>query len=57
MPKTNNKSSGQWTDKYDAYCLEHGLTPSAKLLWQWLVYQGENQELEPELKEEFYCEN
>jgi hypothetical protein len=53
MPKTNNKSSGQWTDKYDAYCLEHGLTPSAKLLWQWLVYQGENQELEPELKEEF----
>ncbi len=53
MPKTNNKSSGQWTDKYDAHCLEHGLTPSAKLLWQWLVYQGENKELEPDLKEEF----
>jgi hypothetical protein len=53
MLKANKKSSGQWTDKYDAHCLEYGLTPSAKLLWQWLVYQGENQELEPDLKEEF----
>jgi hypothetical protein len=53
MLKANKKSSGQWTDKYDAHCLEHGLTPSAKLLWQWLVYQGENQELEPDLQEGF----
>jgi len=53
MPKANKKSRGQWTDKYDAYCLEHGLPSSTKLLWQWLVYQGENQELEPDLEEEF----
>ena len=38
---------------HDAHCLEHKLTGSAKLLWQWLVYKGEGQELEPDLKEDF----
>lgn len=53
MPKLVDKSSRQWTDKHDAHCLENNVTSSAKLLWQWLVYQGENKELEPDLKEEF----
>ena len=53
MQKANNKSSSLWTDKHDAHCLEHKITASAKLLWQWLVYKGEGQELEPDLKEDF----
>jgi hypothetical protein len=53
MHKNNNKSTSVWTKKHDAFCLNHGFTPSAKLLWQWLVHKGEGQELEPDLQEEF----
>lgn len=40
-----------WTDKHDAYCLEHRIAPSAKLLWQWLVFRSEAPEQEPDLAE------
>ena len=40
-----------WTDKHDAYCLEHRIAPSAKLLWQWLVSRSEAPEQEPDLAE------
>lgn len=40
-----------WTPIHDAYCLEHGITPSAKLLWQWLVSRSEVPEQEPDLAE------
>lgn len=56
MPLRNSKTVScetNWTNKHDEFCLEHVLTPSAKLLWQWLVYSGENKELEPDLQEEF----
>lgn len=56
MPFNSNKNVARvtdWTSKHDEFCLEHHLTPSAKLLWQWLVYGGENKELEPDLHEEF----
>lgn len=42
-----------WTSKHDEFCLANNITPSAKLLWQWLVYKGENKELEPDLQQEF----
>ncbi|MBW4571838.1 MAG: hypothetical protein KME31_28615 [Tolypothrix carrinoi HA7290-LM1] len=56
MPYSANKtvySVTAWTNKHDEFCLEHALTPSAKLLWQWLTYGGENKELEPDLQDEF----
>jgi len=39
-----------WTDKHNAICLKKRLSPSAKLLWQWLVEEGEG-EREPDLKD------
>ncbi|MFH7029297.1 MAG: hypothetical protein ACHBN1_28870 [Heteroscytonema crispum UTEX LB 1556] len=42
-----------WTEEHDAFCLEHSITPSAKLFWQWLVYRGEEKEHEPDLEKEF----
>jgi hypothetical protein len=41
-----------WTEKHEEFCLENRVTPSAKLLWQWLMRQGElGNESEPDLKE------
>ncbi|NJN13236.1 MAG: hypothetical protein HC836_18045 [Richelia sp. RM2_1_2] len=40
MPQNRNTSILPWTYKHDEYCLENGITPSAKLLWQWLVKKG-----------------
>jgi hypothetical protein len=43
-----------WTEKHDQFCLENKLTPSAKLLWQFLVHRyDENEEIEPDLDQEF----
>lgn len=43
-----------WTEKHDQFCLENELTPSAKLLWQFLVHRyKENEEIEPDLDKEF----
>lgn len=56
MPHNRHKTVNHacnWTSKHDEFCLIHAFTPSAKLLWQWLVYGGENKELEPDLQEEF----
>ena len=41
-----------WTDKHDAYCLEHRIAPSAKLLWQWLLARSEAPEQEPDFLQE-----
>lgn len=40
-----------WTPQHDAYCLERGITPSAKLLWQWLIRRNSGLEQEPDLAE------
>ncbi len=48
MPQTNKKSINHWTENHDEFCLEHKLTPCAKLLWQWLIRQKDD---EPDLKE------
>lgn len=42
------KSISYWTEKHDQFCLENGFTPAAKLLWQWIIRQKEE---EPDLKE------
>jgi hypothetical protein len=43
-----------WTQKHDQFCLENKLTPTAKLLWQWLVHNYKTEEvIEPELELEF----
>ncbi len=48
MPQTNKKSINHWTEKHDEFCLHNKLTPCAKLLWQWLIRQKDD---EPDLKE------
>ena len=41
-----------WTEKHDEFCLKNKLYPSTKLLWQWLLRQGElYTEIEPDLIE------
>lgn len=43
-----------WTLKHDAFCLEHKLTGTAKLLWQWLLANyKEDQDIEPDLEKDF----
>uniref|UniRef100_UPI0039C74EDB hypothetical protein n=1 Tax=Nodularia chucula TaxID=3093667 RepID=UPI0039C74EDB len=40
-----------WTEKHDQFCLKNHIPPAAKLLWQWLIREGVNQEVEPDLSE------
>lgn len=40
-----------WTEKHDAYCLKHKLSPTAKLIWQWLIHTERPEEAEPDLKQ------
>ena len=43
-----------WTEKHDQFCLENKLTPTAKLLWQWLVHNYKSEEeVEPDLQTQF----
>jgi hypothetical protein len=45
-----SKDAQQWGADHDSFCLKHQITPSAKLLWQWLLRQGEEgSEIEPDL--------
>jgi len=57
MPSNNTKSVQEptekdknWTEKHDEFCLQNSITPSAKLLWQWLLRQDSlGNECEPDL--------
>ncbi|MDJ0800180.1 MAG: hypothetical protein QNJ51_25800 [Calothrix sp. MO_167.B12] len=51
LPENNKNHIPQWTKRHDAFCLENKITPSAKLLWQWLIRQGIGTETEPDLAE------
>ncbi|MBO1050405.1 MAG: hypothetical protein HEQ10_23130 [Dolichospermum sp. DEX182a] len=43
-----------WTQNHDQFCLENKLTPTAKLLWQWLVHNYKSEEeVEPDLQAQF----
>lgn len=48
MHKITKKNTTYWTEKHDAFCLENGFTPCAKLLWQWILRQKDD---EPDLKD------
>jgi hypothetical protein len=40
-----------WTEQHDQFCLKNKIPPAAKLLWQWLIREGLEQEVEPDLSE------
>lgn len=41
-----------WTEEHEAYCYQHHIPNAAKVLWQWLMRQGEiSIEVEPDLSE------
>lgn len=42
-----------WTDRHHAYCLKHHIRCATLDVYQWLVAQGENVELEVDFKHEF----
>ncbi|MBK1990909.1 hypothetical protein A0J48_025940 [Sphaerospermopsis aphanizomenoides BCCUSP55] len=45
------KLTSNWTEKHDQFCLKNSIPPAAKLLWQWLIREGVDQEVEPDLSE------
>jgi DNA-binding HxlR family transcriptional regulator len=43
-----------WSKKHDRFCLENKITPSAQLLWRWLMGEGQpGDRIEIDLKLEF----
>ncbi|BBD67964.1 hypothetical protein NIES4072_47240 [Nostoc commune NIES-4072] len=52
MPENSPKSSPPWTEAHEAFCYQHHIPPAAKILWQWLMRQGQiASEIEPDLSE------
>lgn len=48
-----NNNSNLWTERHHAYCLKHNIRCAVLDVYQWLVAQGENVELEVDFKHEF----
>ncbi|NET71771.1 MAG: hypothetical protein F6K62_12805 [Sphaerospermopsis sp. SIO1G2] len=40
-----------WTQKHDQFCLTNRIPPAGKLLWQWLIREGLDTEVEPDLSD------
>ncbi|GBG20355.1 hypothetical protein NIES4072_40320 [Nostoc commune NIES-4072] len=52
MPENSPKNSPPWTEAHEAFCYQHHIPPAAKILWQWLMRQGQiASEIEPDLSE------
>ncbi|MFN6484021.1 MULTISPECIES: hypothetical protein [unclassified Nostoc] len=52
MPENTYKINLPWTEEHEAYCYKHHIPPAAKILWQWLMRQGQiASEIEPDLSE------
>ncbi|HYX18761.1 MAG TPA: hypothetical protein VE944_31215 [Nostoc sp.] len=52
MPENSLKNSLPWTESHDTFCYQHHIPPAAKILWQWLMRQGQiASEIEPDLSE------
>ncbi|MEA5601064.1 hypothetical protein [Nostoc sp. UHCC 0252] len=52
MPENSFKNNLPWTEEHDAFCYQHHIPPAAKILWQWLMRQGQiAAEIEPDLSE------
>lgn len=48
---TTSIMTTSWTEEHDQFCLQLKIPPAAKLLWQWLIRQGLEDEIEPDLSE------
>jgi hypothetical protein len=52
MAENTLKINLPWTEEHEAYCYKHHIPPAAKILWQWLMRQGQiASEIEPDLSE------
>lgn len=52
MTENTPKINLLWTEEHEAYCYKHHIPPAAKILWQWLMRQGQiASEIEPDLSE------
>jgi|GEM_PF-2053978 len=52
MPQSSHKINLPWAEEHEAFCYQHHIPPAAKILWQWLMRQGEiSTEIEPDLSE------
>ena len=52
MTENTLKINLPWTEEHEAYCYKHHIPPAAKILWQWLMRQGQiASEIEPDLSE------
>jgi hypothetical protein len=45
------KKTIPWTEEHNQFCLENRIPPAARILWQWLLMQGEAEDIEPNLAE------
>jgi hypothetical protein len=52
MPQNTTYSILPWTEEHESFCYKNRIPNAAKVLWQWLMRQGEiSQEVEPDLSE------
>ncbi|MBG1263088.1 hypothetical protein [Nostoc commune] len=52
MTENTQKINLPWTESHEAFCYQHHIPPAAKILWQWLMRQGQTaSEIEPDLSE------
>lgn len=51
MTDRKRKKPSKWSQKHEEFCLANRIPPAAKLLWQWLISQGQCEETEPDLSE------
>lgn len=50
MTENTTKINLPWSQEHEEYCYKHRISPAAKILWQWLMRQGEiSEEVEPDL--------
>lgn len=50
MAENNELINLPWSEEHEAYCFKNRISPAAKILWQWLMRQGEiSEEIEPDL--------
>lgn len=50
MPENNELINLPWSEEHEAFCYKNRISPAAKILWQWLIRQGEiSNEIEPDL--------
>lgn len=52
MTENTTKNNLPWTEEHESFCYKNRIPNAAKVLWQWLMRQGEiSAEVEPDLSE------